>query len=339
MRIQNFSTKLIEVISYSKPLCNFFDKIVIIINPQAGGIKNRRKFKASYKTLCKGLENLKINYGKQNIDTQVYIPGSSKDNIQITEKIIKNNPDTKKLILIAAGDGTSKDICNTILQQKNKIIKKTTIFRLPLGTGNDNTDANEIKEIFEIFFKKLKIQKIRALKFCPKNLPVEFSFNAIGLGLDAFASDLTNKMKKYIPGRCYNIAVDITTLFYELIVRIKHMKININDKEYNEKILFILIGASGHRTIGSKKKILPDHNNICLTPSFNLFQKIFHKKKFYKGTHHKIKGVRLLSSDELIIDYPSIIPVQLDGDAYWLKPENFPVKIKVINSGIRIISK
>ena len=98
------------------------------------------------------------------------------------------------------------------------------------------------------------------------------------------------------------------------------------------------MGASGHRTYGAGKKILPDDDNFCLGGKKKLFQKLGLRKPYYEGTHRGLDGIVLAAGDELRITSPVRLPLQMDGEDLWLEPPQFPVTMTITDLGLRALS-
>ena len=77
-------------------------------------------------------------------------------------------------------------------------------------------------------------------------------------------------------------------------------------------IEYALLGVSGYRTYGSKQKVLPNENNVCIAKKMSLLKK-------------------------LKIEYDKKILVQMDGEAHLLSAKNFPIIIERTEPIIRII--
>ena len=75
---------------------------------------------------------------------------------------------------------------------------------------------------------------------------------------------MTNKMKGSLPGDFYKLWVDIASLLYDRIYTVGPLDIRYVDdaagegKSLRETTLLLAMGASGYRTYGSNKRILPD---------------------------------------------------------------------------------
>jgi diacylglycerol kinase family enzyme len=95
------------------------------------------------------------------------------------------------------------------------------------------------------------------------------------------------------------------------------------------KILLLAMGASGHRTYGSHKKILPDDRNVCAIDQMPLHRKVALKGLFNDGTHVDKKEAALFTAGrvEFSARYPML--AQMDGETVLLRPDDFPAAIEL----------
>lgn len=93
-------------------------KCILIMNPESGKVKNKKKLKNIYDILRKYDYDGEIKYTKRKNDAS---------------NIIKSLDNTTDLVISCGGDGTLNEVVTGNLQRE----KKLTLANLPLGTTND----------------------------------------------------------------------------------------------------------------------------------------------------------------------------------------------------------
>jgi diacylglycerol kinase family enzyme len=145
------------------------------------------------------------------------------------------------------------------------------------------------------------------------------------------------------PGNSYGLMVDAAAFFYEWLVKVVPSTLELSLQgapmmTWDQPFLLAAFGASGHRTYGSGKRVLPDDDNFCLAAKRNLFTKLAYRRPFYEGAHRGLPGILLAKGDELRVWSPVRVPLQMDGEAMWLEPHEFPLTLTITDKGLRILS-
>ncbi|MDR0624380.1 MAG: diacylglycerol kinase [Treponema sp.] len=249
------------------------------------------------------------------------------------------------LIITAGGDGTSLDILTALYHAPPLVRSNTVILRLPMGTGNDGSDAAELDGALDFLIHPVSIEKKPALRLTvstPGKGPF-LAFNILSVGLDAFVTHMTNKMKGKFPGDSYKLWVDIASLLYDRLYRVGPLEVRALDEQnrelrsFREKILLLAVGISGRRTYGSHKKILPDDRNVCAVKQMPLFRKIALKGLFTTGEHAGKPESILFSAHR--VEFSGLYPIlaQMDGETALLRPEDFPAAIELTEKVIPVL--
>jgi diacylglycerol kinase family enzyme len=166
------------------------------------------------------------------------------------------------------------------------------------------------------------------------------AFNILSVGLDAFVTHMTNKMKGKLPGDFYKLWVDIAALLYDRLYTVGFLDVQVIGEEthsFREKILLLALGASGHRTYGSQKKILPDSRNLCAVKQMPLIRKIALKGLFTTGGHIDKPESMMFNARRVEISGEHPILAQMDGETVLLQKEDFPVVIELTNPVIPVL--
>ena len=253
-----------------------------------------------------------------------------------------SDPTQFHLLATAGGDGTSLEALTALFEAPRALRSRFAVLRLPMGTGNDGADARELSAALDLIVEPARVELGRAVTLStstPGKGPF-VAFNILSIGLDAFVTHMTNRMKGNLPGDSYRLWVDIATLFYDMIYEVAPMTVIPYDEAgrqapaFNEKLLLLAFGASGRRTYGSNKLILPDERNVCAVRQMPVFKKILLKPYLISGRHAGLKEVRMFASSRVEIHYDKPILAQMDGEAVPLEPRDFPISISLSEPAI-----
>lgn len=325
--------------------------IDLIVNPHAGGLRHEGKRRALTDALVRAMAL--SPGGAQRTDRTVKVstwvtdyPGHEKAILAHLQAADPTGPGDQRLVVIAGGDGTSRGALISALGLPQAVREQLLFFRLPLGTGNDAAESRDWNEALDLLSGRGSLTaQAEPLKVIEVRVPGQephYSFNIASVGLDAFVVHMTNRLKSWFPGDSYSLMVDVAALFYEAFVRVVPSTLVLSAQgqrvlEWNQAFLLAALGASGHRTYGAGKKILPDADNFCLAGRKNLFTKLSYRKPFYRGTHRDLDGIVLASGDRLEVTSPVRIPLQMDGEVLWLDPTDFPVSFEVQDRGLQAL--
>jgi diacylglycerol kinase family enzyme len=361
-----FAELMSGIISHSLVAPGRLLKWTIIANPTAGGFTIRSRWKKHYKILqdyTKRSLELPIRRGSVSDTAKELDQGSGKQGDfglilttgpgyggKITEKLIDEIASEAgkafHLLITAGGDGTSLEVQNALFHAPAGVLSNCVILRLPMGTGNDGSDGWELSGSLDRLIKPVKIERQRALRLetsTPGKGPF-LAFNILSVGIDAFITHMTNKMKGNLPGDSYKLWVDIASLFYDSIYKVGVLDVTAKDekgrvvKTVREKLLLLAVGVSGHRTYGSHKKILPDDRNVCVLKQMSVFRKLKLKGLFATGTHTDKPESILWNASR--VEFSGLYPIlaQMDGETVLLRKPDFPAVIELTEPLIPILS-
>ena len=248
------------------------------------------------------------------------------------------------LIIGSGGDGTSLEVMTGLFHAPENIRKNFAILRLPMGTGNDGSDAWELDKALKLLIDPSELRMQRALRLRTASGKGPFlAFNILSVGLDAFVTHMTNNMKGKLPGDSYKLWVDLASLFYDRIYNVDVMDIRAHDEKGNEvkalkeKFLLLAVGESGRRTYGSHKWILPDERNMCVIRQMPLLRKLALKELFAYGTHIDKPEATLWNAHS--VEFTALHPIlaQMDGEAVLLGEGDYPAVIELTEPVIQIL--
>ena len=340
----------------------------IISNPNAGGFKLRSRWKQHRRALDKCRAAAQANPLREgagpvqaaaNLCTVPtlalcgMIPTNKQGSAADTAKAIVSeaevHPDCFFLIITAGGDGTSLEVLSVMYHASEAVRSRMAALRLPMGTGNDGSDSPKLANALDLLIQPSRIVFTPALRLhTASGGPAEsggpyLAFNILSIGLDAFVTHMTNKMKGKLPGDFYKLWVDLAALLYERLYTVGILGVQALDEQgtevtsFREKILLLAIGVSGYRTYGSQKKILPDKRNVCVIKQMSLFRKLVLKELFSTGKHVCKPEAILFNAHRVEISGEHPILAQMDGEAVLLQCEDFPAVIKLTQPAIPVL--
>ena len=372
MQLDEFAALLLQICSHTPLVGGRPILFTIIANPQAGGFTIKKRWKKHHAMLVECVNKAKTNpFRKENVPSQTALrEGGSTGKLgliqtkatghaqELTRALIdeaaaqrsitaasgRAEPRPFYLIITAAGDGTSLEVMTGLYHAPEDIRQDFAILRLPMGTGNDGSDAWELDKALDLLIEPAHVTQQRALKLSTASGKGPFlAFNILSVGIDAFVTHMTNKMKGKLPGDSYKLWVDIASLLYDRIYKVGFMDVRSWDENGNEvktlrdKLLLIAVGESGRRTYGSHKWILPDERNVCAMKQMSLFRKVALKEMFTYGTHIDKPEAMLWNASR--VEFSSQYPIlaQMDGETVLLKEGDFPAAIELSKPMIPII--
>jgi diacylglycerol kinase family enzyme len=321
----------------------------IIANPSAGGFTRPpiwRQHLREFQALEAEARRLPARSGKTSVE--LFLTERSQHAAELTRALLSRvalyPAGTLGLIVTAGGDGTSQEVLTELMEAIPEIRERVVVLRLPLGTGNDGSDGWTLSESLGRLIRPASIGKQRALRASiPGMQKPHYAFNIVSLGLDAYVTHMTNELKRKYPGNSYKLWLNVATLLYDKAFHVSAMHLWLLGKEdraeaeYIEPYLLVAFGESGHRTYGSHTHILPTDDNLIFIRQMSVFRKIAIAGQCKKGTQAKSAEVRMATADKVKIDYKGEVLIQYDGEAFLLKPENFPLTLERTEPVIKVI--
>jgi diacylglycerol kinase family enzyme len=336
---------------------------IIIANPSAGGFTINRRWKEHENALNSVLEKARHNPVRKDAAPSKsfqaefgLVPTTSPGHAgRIARTFLEQMTEDKEtfhLFITAGGDGTSLEVLQMLYYSSpNALLSNCAILRLPLGTGNDGAEAWELEDALELLINPTCITLNRGIKLGTASGKTRsegesfLAFNILSVGIDAFVTHMTNKMKGKLPGDSYKLWVDISALLYDWIYKVGPMEIRAYDDEkrevmnFREKPLLCAMGASGRRSYGSHKMLLPDNRNAIVMRQMSLFRKLILKELFVLGTHVAEPEAIVFNASRMEIMASSPILAQMDGETIRLEKEDFPITIELTEPVIPVLKR
>jgi diacylglycerol kinase family enzyme len=327
----------------------------IIANQKAGGFTIPSRWNKHLADLNKAVEKARLNPPHKDVSPScagelagLLFTNNAGQAKQLTKAVVaemETDGDAFHLIITAGGDGTSLEVLTALFYADGSIRRRCAVLRLPMGTGNDGSDSWELGTALDLLIKPSKITFAPGLRLTTmtKGKGPFLAFNILSVGLDAFVTHNTNKLKGKLPGDSYKLWVDIASVFYDKFYDVGIMYIkafNETGKEIRsltETPLLLAVGASGHRTYGSHKRILPDDRNVCIVRQMPLLRKLALKEQFTDGTHIDKPETILFTASRIEFHGAYPILAQMDGETTLLVKEDFPCSIALTEPVIPIL--
>ncbi len=349
-RISEFVEELMQILSLSPNLHPVPSGVDVIVNPVAGKVAHHKTLGNEIALIRRFLGRLREGAAAQGerlrrLEATLHIsqrPGQAKEIVKgIIERVARLRE--RRVVLSVGGDGTHEEILSVLYDAEPHVLDAIDVFRVPMGTGNDAADAGELNAACEILARAGARKRTGAVRIQPAGLPAMYSFNIASLGIDAFVSDLTNRLKAVLPGDAYKVIADIATLFYSPPfrkgpVRMELERVDGTREEVSGRFMLIAMGLSGRRTYGGEKPVLPGEENLCAFPQVGIVRKVALKQMLYAGTHALQPETLMRSVRKVSIHFEGRLPLQADGESTWLAPENFPVVMEILDPRVPILT-
>lgn len=310
LRIAARIVKILEV--------EFPDRRRLILANRSAGTSRR------HRETCRSVEQL-FGPTSPSITGEPFVWTASPEH---ASKILTRSAASDQLIVVSiGGDGTHNQILSTAIAGE---LPRLSFARVPLGSGNDSTGIGRIDEYIRGIENGFVERQIPAVLVETRRRRL-FAFNIASIGIDAYVTALHDRWRARLPGDTYRFAADLAVLRFENNVGLRESQLSGTD-ECDTSIDFghalrnmIVFGVDGHRTYGDHMRVLPGDENVCIIGTAGLFTKIRIKKLFFTGRHTDQPETTMARLKTLRVDYDGSLPLQVDGEAYWIAPEEFPV--------------
>ncbi len=252
------------------------------------------------------------------------------------------------IVVSLGGDGTHNHCLRAGMEGADGI----AFLRVPLGSGNDAGATASLKEFLAALNHPLRERPIPAVKVLRNgggNGTPEAAFNIASVGIDAFITAMHDKWRAILPGNTYRLLVNLAVLRYERLVKLgpSKLKLTVSSPETtgsakpvddgHRRRTLVAMGVTGYRTYGDHMRVLPGKENVCVLGTANLLDKFRMKSLFYAGRHVEEEITTMYSAEEMVIEYDGTLPLQMDGEAMWLRREDFPLRMKIQTNAVNIV--
>ncbi len=332
-------------------------RIDVIANPVAGGFTIKKKSRANRAALETTVErSRRLPVVAEVVAVSTCFTESAGHAGRIAREVLASASRAEGaavlfLLVVAGGDGTSHDVqgefTRFVLDEGHpEIADRVCVLRLPFGTGNDGSDGKTLAESLSLLAGATRFSRQSAVRVSTRgiNPSSRYAFNIASIGLDAFVTHMTNRIKNRLPGDFYKLWLDIACLFYNKIYRVGKMSVVARDARgaeimrHSDTMILYLMGASGHRTYGSSKNILPRDENVCGIKEMSVFRKLTLKRSLETGGHADSPETYMYTAQEMEISYDERIYLQLDGEGILLEAKDFPLVMELTEPFMMILA-
>ena len=335
----------------------------VIVNLQAGALSSRNRYQQTVMTLDRLTRGLVGPVRDRRVLDlrfhQTHYVGHARE---LTAALLAEEVPGRRLIVSAGGDGTHGEVLSAaatgVAHGAAEAVRgggpsgeiespgsdqAVHYVRLPLGTGNDGADAPDLASAVRLLLGSARFTHSGRLVVAPAGMTAFHGYNIASVGLDAYVAFLTNRLKRRFAGDLYRLLADVMTLFYERLVGVGPMRVELTDEqgradELAGTFLLIAMGVTGYRRYGGGKLVLPAYENLCAIEPLGLAGKLRLKSLFYRGEHVHEPNVHMRSVRRLRIHYDRKAPLQIDGETVWLEEDNFPLEIQLLSPRIPVLA-
>lgn len=311
------------------------EKAVVILNPVSGDGKGRKYFNA----ISKWADNLKRTEG---IEISVAVTekyGQAGDAYNLAKKAVEGGCD---LIISCGGDGNFNNVINGIMRTREQnehywFPDNVVVGIIPAGTG-DNFAKN--LNIPSDLHGALNVSVHGATKEVDLlDLNGKLALNVASFGLDAV---IVKKVmaQNFLARKYAYLATALKEIKYGVFsgkMPSYHIELRGEGVSYKGKV--ILAAAVNGETYGGIFKIAPGAQtddgkmDVCLVEEMGPIKCLWNIIKIIRGTHVKMKEVRMFRTSYLSIIAKEPLPCEIDGEVADVQGVYFvsvlPRKLKI----------
>lgn len=336
-----FTLGLGKLLARSRLISGEKYEVHVIINPRAGGLRNRKH----RERLAREMDACSIGNKDDRIwPVALHYTERTGHGIEIVARIMNQSQGgTQRVLLVSVGgDGSHNECLSGLMLLGIEDRSRALVFRFPLGTGNDGADAWTSIQAFECLRDGRQTGKLGAVVLRRPELEPRYAFNIASFGTDAFVGHMTNMLKGIIPGSFYKIMTDLSVLIY--LGTMKNSEVHYVDATSGETRTssavhaLIAMGASGFRTYGHGIWILPGKENLCMVRRSGLIRNIMLKQQLFKASHVNLPETTVSLSSRVTIMPSSPSWVQVDGEVFSHDHRRGTLEFELVETGISCLS-
>lgn len=231
-------------------------------------------------------------------------------------------------IYSVGGDGTVNEVVNGMAGTN------ASLGVIPAGSGNDFIRSIANPSDIQDFTIRTINGEDKYIDLAKAN--DKYFINISSIGFDADVAFNADKFKK-VPGITGSMAYVISIIYTVIKKRISKIKIHIDDREMELKLLLAAI-ANG-RFYGGGMLAAPDAKiddglfDICLITEASRFQILGLFPKYIKGEHGQLKEVQFLRGKKVTIESNEELRLNIDGEIF----SSCTIAFEMIEKGIKVI--
>ena len=227
-------------------------------------------------------------------------------------------------IVAVGGDGTINEVVTGIM--KTGKYRETILGIIPVGGGNDFSHSFNISNHLNKAIETLL--RYKTTKIDVGKLEDYYFVNALGIGFDARAAQISNKIKHLNGLPRYLLAV------IKALVALKpfEAQVKLDDYTYNSPFLLIAIGngkyTGGGFLLTPEAKLNDGFLDICFIEKISRRRILLLLPSAIKGKHLKEPEVDLKQSRTIEVITKKPLPFYIDGELPTLKnPLHFKIEL------------
>lgn len=331
----DIAEQVARILSYSRTLSGRKLTADIIINVRAGALAHRGRFKrvrGIVSQFTAGIEGAQRN--GEALVVHYHFTQYHGHAREIARRVLLANVDTERqrVIVSLGGDGTHGEVLSVLSSAAPSVQARTTVFRVPLGSGNDGADSPDLATALRVMLSGRTVRGIPFVRVETARGRSFRAFNIVSVGIDAFVTDVSARLKRLLPGNIYRIAAATSAALYQVLLHPREMTAEFGRADGAPvpragRFVLLAVGPSGNRTYGNGMHILPGDDNVCLVHRLSTVQIMTLKSRMYRGEHVNLPVVETFSSGDITLRYDGRLPLQADGEPVWLDAEDFPLRI------------
>jgi diacylglycerol kinase family enzyme len=319
-------------------------KVLLLLNPLAGGFTNRRIKNKNIKSLHKVWQFYKIN-GTNNALIETFSVQNKGEATTFLNNYANQNMGSTSFVISLGGDGFTGEVLTALDKQPDLFKEHLVFLATPMGTGNDGSSSATLAESAYLIAEgptQGRLTPAKLIKVQAKNKPLYTAYNVSSLGIDAFIAHITDKIKHYLPGNSYKLMVDIGALFYDAFFKVGNSEVDAlltNGKHhyFKRKLLLFCVGYEGGARYGGGKTVIPGNENVCALSYMNVWKRIIYRQKIARGEHRHLAETDLFSANSISYNYSGKILLNIDGEIELLEASNFPVTFTLITTSVKVL--
>jgi YegS/Rv2252/BmrU family lipid kinase len=297
-------------------------KYLFVINPIAGGTKNKDPLIEKIKEVCE----------KSNFDYDIYVTKEHKDATNFVKNYCENNKDVETRIYSCGGDGTFNEVVTGCIGYPN-----IQVSPFPAGSGNDFIKMFTNYANFSDLEKQLNgtVKKIDVMR-----LGDTYAVNVFNIGFDATVAYKMHSFRDSILPTKTGYILGILTAFFKSYGH--NYRVTIDDeKTLESNLLLCAMGNGGF--YGGGFRALPLSRiddgiiDVCAVEKISRLQFVKIIGKYKSGEHVSVEPpynfIHYYKCRKITIDPGETIKVCLDGEFI----ETDKIEIEVVPQAINLI--
>ncbi|MFO8064650.1 MAG: diacylglycerol/lipid kinase family protein [Spirochaetota bacterium] len=334
------------ILRFSKTVGEGPLSIDIVLNTKAGALAHKRRLKKVervFRLFTDGLEGERRS--ADSVAVRYHFTQYHGHAREIARRILLVNTCARcrRVVVSLGGDGTHGDLLSVLSTGPSEVTERMIVFRVPLGSGNDGADDPLLVNALRLMLSAETAHGVSYIAVQTADGRRLDAFNIVSVGIDAFVTDVSARLKKLAPGNLYRIAAAVSAAFYQLLLPLGRMRVVLtapNGASMHREGGFLLVamGPTGRRNYGNGMRILPNGDNVCLVRRLSALRILLLKGLMYRGEHVGLDAVETQSAGALTVAYDRKLTLQCDGEAQWLLPSDFPIRFERAWSGIGVVT-